>query len=96
MADDFKISIHRNSDNLHLKLTGDFDGASARELLNLLKQNSNGAQRIIIHTSSLENIYTFDRQAFHENLLEQNNTGTPIIFTGEKAQQLAPEGNKIC
>jgi len=35
----FKILAHRNSDNLHLKLEGDFDGRSALELINYLKKN---------------------------------------------------------
>jgi len=38
MAARFRISIHRNSENLHLKLMGDFDGTSAHELLNVLKR----------------------------------------------------------
>jgi hypothetical protein len=36
MASNFKILVHRNSENLHLKLTGDFDGTSAQKLLNAL------------------------------------------------------------
>ena len=42
MATGFKICVHRNSENLHLKLKGNFDGTSAHELLtvmNLLQVN---------------------------------------------------------
>jgi hypothetical protein len=35
MAANFKIFVHKNSENLHLKLIGDFGGNSACELLNL-------------------------------------------------------------
>ena len=33
MAANFRILVHRNSDNLHLRPIGDFDGASAFELV---------------------------------------------------------------
>jgi hypothetical protein len=33
MASNFRIFAHRNSDSLHLKPAGDFDGTSAFELL---------------------------------------------------------------
>ena len=38
MASNFKISVHRNSDSLDLKLMGDFDGTSACELLNVMME----------------------------------------------------------
>jgi len=38
MANNFRISVHRSSENLHLKLMGNFDGISAHELLNVLKR----------------------------------------------------------
>jgi hypothetical protein len=37
MATNFKISSHRTESKLHLNLAGDFDGSSAFELLNMLK-----------------------------------------------------------
>jgi hypothetical protein len=37
MASNFRIYCHQNKDNLHLKLMGDFDGSSAYELINTLK-----------------------------------------------------------
>lgn len=37
MAHNFKINIHRTIDNLYLRLMGDFDGSSAFELFNALK-----------------------------------------------------------
>ena len=48
MASNFKILVHRNSDSLHLKLVGDFDGTSAHELLNSLTKNARGVRRVFI------------------------------------------------
>lgn len=96
MASNFKIAIHRNSDNLHLKLSGDFDGTSAHELINVLNKNSRGTTRVFIHTSCLKNIYDFGRNVFQKNLDLSNGGSAPLVFTGENAGQLAPELNRQC
>jgi hypothetical protein len=91
MASNFRISAHRNSENLHLKLMGDFDGSSACQLLNVLKKRANGAHKIIIHTSCLNNIHPFGKATFHQNLCDIKDLYTRLMFTGENAKQLAPE-----
>lgn len=91
MAANFRISVHRNSDNLHLKLMGDFDGSSACQLLNVLKKSAAGVYRVIIHTSCLKSICPFGRDTFHENLRHGKDYPVRILFTGEKASQIAPE-----
>ncbi len=91
MASNFRISPHRNSENLHLKLTGDFDSRSALELIDVLKKNSsNGIYNIIIHTSCLDNIYPPGREAFHQGLRAHKAHISRLLFTGEKAGQIAP------
>lgn len=47
MAANFRISTHRNSENLHLKLYGDFDGTSAHELINAFGRNRLAVRKII-------------------------------------------------
>ena len=95
MALNFKVSVHRNSNNLHLKLMGDFDGSSAFELLNALEKNSNGTHRVIIHTNCLKNIHPFGLETFRRNLSELIGDRTRILFTGENAALLALKGNKF-
>ena len=91
MASDFRISVHRNSDSLHLKLMGDFDGSSACELTNVLKKSVNGVSRVFIHTNSLKNIHPFGRETFQQNLRDLKDFTDRISFTGEQACQIAPE-----
>lgn len=91
MAKNFKISTHRNDQNLHLKLMGDFDGTSAFELLNVLKRNSNRTSKVFIHTSGLRNIYPFGLNVFHNNLNVLKGKLAELVFTGENASRLAPE-----
>ncbi len=95
MAANFNIFVHKNSENLHLKLMGDFDGSSACELLNVLKNNCIGASKVFIHTSCLKHINPFDRKIFHKNLEALNSQSISVLFTGAEAPQLAPENNKL-
>lgn len=92
MASNFKISVHRNSDNLHLKLIGDFDGTSAHQVLNILKTNSRGASNIFIHTSCLKHIDPFGRITFHNNIRQFKKGPLRLVFTGDNSEELAPEG----
>jgi anti-anti-sigma regulatory factor len=91
MASNFDISIHRNSENLHLKLIGDFDGASAFKLLNILKRNCRKASKVFIHCGCLEEIYPFGVAVFHNNLDALKGQSIQMVFTGENASLLAPE-----
>ena len=95
MAANFKIFVHKNSENLHLKLIGDFDGSSAHELLNVLKSNCIGASKVFIHTSCLKCIHPFGREIFHKKLEALNKRSVSVLFTGEEAPQLAPENNRF-
>lgn len=95
MAENFLILIHRNSDNLHLKLKGDFDGKSAHEVLNELKRNGHFASKVFIHTSCLKHVHPFGREIFQNNLDFLNRQSFLIRFTGRNSLMLAPEGTKI-
>ena len=90
MAANFKISVHKNSENLHLKLTGDFDGSSAHELLDVLKNNCTGTSKVFIHTNCLKRIHPFGLEIFHKKLKALNNRSISVLFTGEEALQPAP------
>jgi len=90
MAHNFKISIHRTIDNLYIRLIGDFDGSSAFELLNALKENLNSAKFILIDTYNLKEVYPFGREVFYYNFLRIKNQRIRIRFVGPNALQLVP------
>ena len=90
MASDFNILIHRNSDNLHLRLNGDFDDSAVGELLQVIKKNLNGAHRVIIHTNCINTICSFDKGCFNNKLKKIKNDSFRIMFTGENATQIDP------
>ena len=90
MASNFKILVHRNSDSLHLKLVGDFDGTSAHELLNSLTKNARGVRRVFIHTACLKEVSDFGRDIFRSRISTANGGPRNIQFTGKAAEELSP------
>jgi len=93
MAQNFRMVVHQNSESLYLRLEGDFDGSSAWELLNALEERCRFAQKAFIHTSGLGHVHTFGLSVFHAHLngLKQSRKCRPLHFTGDHAQELAPE-----
>ena len=91
MATNFRISVHKNAENLDLKLMGDFDGTSAYELLHALAKCGHHTSRIYIDTSSLKEINPFGLQVFQDNLALLKGGHLELVFAGEHASELAPE-----
>jgi hypothetical protein len=91
MASNFRISVYRNSNSLDLKLVGDFDGTSACELLNVLKEKCNSVDRVLINTSGLKEIHPFGQDTFHNNIYLLKAKPCRFVFTGRNATQIAPD-----
>ncbi|MBW2020981.1 MAG: hypothetical protein JRI58_12900 [Deltaproteobacteria bacterium] len=94
MALNFKIDIDRNSNKLHLKLRGDFDGMSACELLIVLRKNCEGVASVFIDTSGLKEIYPFGQDTFRNNLHRLKDRKFRLVFTGQNAGSIAPERSR--
>ena len=89
MAANFKISVYRNNGDLHLKLRGDFDGTSAHELLNVLKNHYRESAQILIHTKNLTQIHSFGLQIFKNNINISAKRNNRLVFTGENVSDFA-------
>jgi hypothetical protein len=90
MASNFKIRIHRNSDNIHLDLVGFFDGTSAFELINLLNDKCKDACKVFIHTNKISDIHPFGRGVFLKNFIIKNNRSGKFVITGNYKDSLKP------
>ncbi len=88
MASNFQISIHRNKDNLRLKLRGDFDGSSCYELVNTIRNKSRHFKTIIIDTGNLRTVYPFGLTIW-ENSLSAIKNNVRLAVTGPHQDQLA-------
>jgi hypothetical protein len=90
METNFKMVVHHNSDNLHVKLVGDFDGTSADRLIKLLDKYRSRAKKIFVHTGSLNKVESAGRELFHKNHNLPVETLTDLVFTGDHAERIAP------
>ena len=93
MASNFRIFSHRNSDNLHLKLMGDFDGSSAHQLINTLKEQNGNVGNIFIHTCHLSSMDPFGVEVFQKNF-SVNKISHRLTFTGEYGDEMALVGSR--
>jgi hypothetical protein len=69
---------------------GDFDGSSAWELINAIKENLNNSKFIKIDTSKLKKVYPFGREVFKSNLLNVTDDRIYIQFSNPNALRIAP------
>ena len=90
MASNFKVFKHHNGENVHLKLSGDFDGSSAYELINIIDYYCNTTKNIFIHTSGLSSIHSFGISIFKTKYSRHNN----LVFTGEPGKELSLNGSR--
>jgi hypothetical protein len=91
MATNFKITFHRNSENLHFKLAGDFDGSSAFRLLDAIRSHSNHPMRIFIHTNTLKTVEPFGLDVFHTHVDLLKKKSIELVFTGKYSTALVPD-----
>ena len=91
MASNFQIFSFKTKDSLHLKLSGDFDGSSAHELINTLINHSAGLWDIFIDTNNLKTIHPFGIDVFQKNLNGIKKQLKNLIFVGANKYKIAPK-----
>jgi hypothetical protein len=89
MASTFRILSHETRNSLHLKLTGDFDGSSAHELINTLIERGTGFYQIFIDTNDIKTIHPFGRDVFQKKLGSFNKQFSNLIFIGGNEHKIA-------
>jgi len=89
MVDAFQIQQYRNSDNLHLRLTGILDEEAALTLMEMLNGNRASVQKIFVHTAALDEVMDSGAELFRSSLTSLDLPGAEIIFTGKKGAQLS-------
>ena len=88
MASNFGISVYRFNKILQIKLSGDFDGSSALQLLSLMRNCLKETGKIFIHTDSVSRIEPLGLNIFRYNLGSLVKHPMQFVFTGEKALPL--------
>jgi len=82
MAANFHIVSYKNKDSLYLRLSGDFDGSSAYELINELTKQGTGSWEIFIDTDNLKSIHPFGRDVFQKNFNGIKKQSINLNFVG--------------
>ena len=88
MALNFKLSLHETSGSIHLKLSGDFDGNSAHELIKAIQEHASKSNQVIIHTENLNHIDSFGIDVFKNNLRSLYRLSNKLIFVGKNRNRL--------
>jgi hypothetical protein len=91
VAANFRIFSRRKGNSTDVNLSGILDGSSAFELLHFLKEKCEGCEKVVIHTRGIREIHPFGRETFQRNLRRLNAQNVKIEFTGENANEIAPE-----
>ena len=90
MAANFRITSRRKGGNLHLKLSGNFDGMAAMELIYALKDSLGFAQKIYIETNDLSSLHPFGQDVFQKNFIFSPAASKKMYFIGDFSRAIAP------
>ena len=88
MGSYFRVSVRRKKKNMHLRLIGDFDGSSAYQLVDKLKEYCNKSDHVIIDTDALGEIHTFGLNILSYHMLKLKGPLSNITFVGEYADRM--------
>jgi len=91
----FEIAFKRSNGNLHLTLTGNFDGSSAWKLIHFLHEIYSGTGKIFVDTHDLRCILPFGCSVFKSYLNQRRLPADRLIFKGEKGVEMAPQGSRV-
>ena len=83
MANNFKLQSNKMKDRIRVQLYGDFDGSSACELINILKNFRNISDPIFIDTNNLDTIHPFGMDVFKNSLSALKINMNNITVTGK-------------
>ncbi|MFZ7126861.1 MAG: hypothetical protein ACOWWM_11975 [Desulfobacterales bacterium] len=92
MAQSFRMTIRRSNERLTLHLEGDFDGSSALELINAIKNNALKSKDILIDTSRLVSVHPFGQETLRRHYFRLNGLRSRIRIGGIHRDRLHPDG----
>ena len=81
MASNFSMIIDKKWSGLGLKLTGEFDGSTAYEMIDVLRKCFDDILKIFIHTNRLKNLFPFGRDLFFKLRYAVDSNVSRIVIT---------------
>jgi hypothetical protein len=92
MARNFKINRKQRKSGLYLKLSGDFDGASAFELVRTLEETGFQNKKVYIDTCGLSSVLFFGQDVFIKHCALAKIPSRNLIFSGAFGRRIRPKG----
>ena len=87
MSSNFQIYSLKNRKSLRLKLSGDFDGSSAHELINKISEHGKSFYEILIDTHNLKSVHPYGREVFQKRLRAIKKHLNCITFIGRNGHE---------
>ncbi len=84
MSRNFKIDTRHDHGSVRLRLSGDFDGSSACELLNAIEDCKETALRVLVDTGGLKEVHDFGRAVFERGSSLTTRSSAEIVLVGDK------------
>jgi hypothetical protein len=95
MPSNFSMRIHPNSDNVHIRLLGDFDGAAACRLVASIEKYKKYARKVFIYTNDLQNVHALGKETFRNTIDLPVDDVLKLVFAGKHAAEIAPYSFQI-
>lgn len=90
----FKIAIDPKGSSVRLELSGNFDGTSADELLNVIRTYGDGAEKIFINTRNLRTVHPFGMALFRNKFYTVKQQSDKLVFSDEKWERMISRKNE--
>ena len=89
MASNFHLFQIPDRDSLHIYMQGEFDGTSAHELINTLRNQQRDYYEVLVDTNDLNQIHAFGIDVFQRNLYKRIKNSRNLIFIGKHKHRFA-------
>ncbi len=91
MKTNFYLETHHQHHDLRINLHGIFDGSSAFELIQTIKDKQNIFKAVFIDTTNVTSAIPFGREILNTHL-PQRKFRTRLHFSGRHAKDIIPQG----
>ncbi|GAB6057540.1 hypothetical protein JCM31598_06570 [Desulfonatronum parangueonense] len=87
------INIEIDCDELRIRPSGEFNRAAARELMEVLRAEEAGWQRVVIDTAEMGRVHVMARDLFWDGLKNLPRLDQRLVFTGAMGRAMSRRRN---
>ena len=91
----FNITFRHSAGNLHIYLSGEFNGMCAWELSKTIKRRYAGSGRIFVNTAGLNRVLSSGVKLFKSHPTRAVVSLEQLYFKGEAGFKIAPSGSRV-